>query len=125
MNRSDAVPEAGPADDRVLRATRWVAAGIIPFLVAGFVILYLFPGRTGQLFAWAVAPTMTSMLLASAYTGGVWFFLAVLRARRWHTVAAGFPAVVLFAALLAGATFLHWDRFTHGQWPSSAARFPR
>jgi hypothetical protein len=100
-------------DDRVLRATRWVAGGILPFLVAGFVLLYGFPGRTGELFAWPIAPTMTAMLLASAYAGGVWFFVSVLRARHWYTVAAGFPPVVVFAALLGAATFVHWDRFTH------------
>lgn len=37
------------ADDRVLPATRAVAVGIFPFLVAGFVILYVFPDRTTQL----------------------------------------------------------------------------
>ena len=98
----------------MLRPTRWVAAGIIPFLVAGFLILYVVPGRTGELFAWPIAPTMTAMLLASAYAGGVWFFVSVLRTREWHTVAEGFPPVVVFAGLLGGATFLHWDRFTHG-----------
>ncbi|HEU4331536.1 MAG TPA: hypothetical protein VFR40_10505 [Lapillicoccus sp.] len=103
-----------PLDDRVLPPTRAVAAGIMPFLVAGFVLLYVFPGRTGELFAWPIAPTMTAMLLASAYAGGVWFFVGVLRTRQWHTVAAGFPPVVLFAALLGVATFVHWDRFTHG-----------
>jgi hypothetical protein len=104
----------GAADDRVLPATRGVAAGTIPFLVPGFAILYFVPGRTGQLFAWPIAPTMTSMLLASAYAGGVWFFVGVLRTRRWHTVAAGFPVVTFFATLLGLATFVHWDRFTHG-----------
>ena len=98
----------------MLRPTRWLAAGIIPFLVADFLILYVVPGRTGELFAWPIAPTMTAMLLASAYAGGVWFFVRVLRVRHWHTVAEGFPPVVVFAGLLGGATFLHWDRFTHG-----------
>ena len=102
------------ADDRVLPATRWVAAAFLPFLAAGFIVLYAVPGRSGELFAWPVAPTMTAMLLASAYAGGVWFFVSLLRARQWHRVAAGFPAVVVFAAVSAGATFLHWDRFRHG-----------
>jgi hypothetical protein len=31
-------------DDRVLPFTRGLALFIVPFLVAGFVILYLFPG---------------------------------------------------------------------------------
>ena len=98
----------------MLRSTRWVAGGIVPFLVVGFVLLYGFPGRTGELFAWPIAPTMTAMLLASAYAGGVWFFVSVLRARHWHTVAGGFAPVVVFTALLGAATFVHWDRFTHG-----------
>ena len=114
VTRPVAVLGEKPADDRVLRPTRWVAASIIPFLVAGFLILYVVPGRTGELFAWPVAPTMTAMLLGLAYGGGVWFFGCVLRARQWHTVAEGFPPVVAFAGLLGGATFLHWDRFTHG-----------
>jgi hypothetical protein len=107
VTRSLAVPSEKSAG-RVLRPTRWVAASIVPF------ILYIVPGRTGDLFAWPIAPTMTAMLLASAYAGGVWFFVSVLRAREWHTVAEGFPPVVVFAGLLGGATFLHWDRFTHG-----------
>jgi len=114
VTRSVAVPREKSADDRVLRPTRLLAAGIIPFLVTGFLILYIVPGRTGELFAWPIAPTMTAMLLASAYAGGVWFFVSVLRAPEWHTVAEGFPPVVVFAGLLGGATFLHWDRFTHG-----------
>jgi hypothetical protein len=114
MTQSAAVRPDQPLDDRVLRATRWLAAGIVPFLVAGFVILYLVPERSGQLFAWPIAPTLTAMVLAAAYAGGVWFFVSVLRTRQWHTVAAGFPAVVVFAALLGVTTFVHWDRFTHG-----------
>jgi hypothetical protein len=57
---------------------------------------------------------MTAMLLASAYAGGVWFFVNVLRARQRQTVAEGFPPIVVFAGLLGGATFAYWDRFTHG-----------
>ncbi|MGB8383308.1 MAG: hypothetical protein WCG47_19010, partial [Dermatophilaceae bacterium] len=101
------------ADDRVLPATRAVAVGIFPFLVAGFVILYVFPDRTTQLFAWTIAPTMTSMVLASAYGGGAYFFARVFRENRWHTVKAGFPAVALFATVLGVATVVHWDRFNH------------
>ncbi|HEU4806962.1 MAG TPA: hypothetical protein VFT01_01760, partial [Homoserinimonas sp.] len=44
----------------------------------------------------------------------IWFFVGTLLAARWHRVAAGFPAVVVFSALLAVATLIHWDRFHHG-----------
>jgi hypothetical protein len=75
------------------------------------VLLYLFPGDTKQLFAWTIHPTMTSMTLASAYLGGAYFFLRVLRETRWNVVRTGFLAVALFASLLGVATIVHWDKF--------------
>lgn len=101
-------------DDRLLRSTRALSAFIAPFLLVAFVLLYLFPGRTGQLWAWPIRSHMTSMLLASAYLGGCWFFLRVLVAeRRWARVRAGFVAVAVFATLLGVATILHWSLFVH------------
>lgn len=100
-------------DDRVLPFTRGLALFIVPFLVAGFVILYLFPEHTDRLWAWPMRPTMTPMVLASAYAGGVWFFVRVARERHWHAVGTGFLSVALFATLLGVATLLHWEIFTH------------
>ena len=102
------------ADDRVLPLTRGVAAGIVPFLVVGFAVLYLWPGDTDRRFAWPIRPTMTAMVLGSAYLGGAYFFVCAARARTWHTVKAGFVPVAVFASLLGIATILHWDRFQHG-----------
>jgi len=100
-------------DDRVLVGTRVLSAVIVPFLLAGFVLLYLFPGDTRQLFAWTINPSMTAMVLASAYLGGTYFFLRVLREPHWHVVKTGFLSVALFASLLGVATILHWDKFNH------------
>lgn len=100
------------ADDRVLAATRWVAIAIVPFLVVAAFLLFTFPERTGELFAWPIDPPLSAYLLASAYTGGIWFFVRVAAARRWHHVAPGFPAVVVFAGALLVATLLHLDRFS-------------
>ena len=36
------------ADDRVLPLTRGIAAVIVPFLVVGFAVLYLWPGDTDR-----------------------------------------------------------------------------
>jgi hypothetical protein len=99
-------------DDRVLPYTRGLSLCIVPFLVAGFVILYLFPEHTQRLWAWPIRPTMTAMMLASAYLGGAYFFLRVQRMSRWHVIAPGFPSVALFAGLLGVATLIHWDLFT-------------
>jgi hypothetical protein len=58
----------------VLLYTRVLSAAIAPFLLAAFVILYIFPGHTKQLFAWTITPTMTPMVLGSAY---LWFTMEI------------------------------------------------
>jgi hypothetical protein len=100
-------------DDRVVRETRLLSILIVPFLVLGFGILYLFPGHTRELFAWTIKPQMTAMMLGAAYVGGVYFFLRAATAPSWVSVQAGFPPVAVFATLLGLTTILHWDRFNH------------
>lgn len=112
--RRSAPPAAdpGPASPRVLAATRIVALVIIPFLVVAAILLLAVPERSGELFAWAIAPPMSAALLASAYVGGIWFFAAVALGRRTHEVRHGLPAVAVFAGALLFATLLHLDRFS-------------
>lgn len=100
-------------DDRVLRATKLLSAFIAPFLIVAFVVLYGFPDRTDRLFAWTIRPTMTPMVLASAYLGGFYFFVRALWSSRWATLRLGLLSVALFATLLGVATVIHWDRFNH------------
>lgn len=100
-------------DDRIIAYTRGLSLFIAPFLLVAWVVLYLLPARTQQLWAWTIHPTMTAMLLASAYLGGFAFFLQVPRERRWAAVRIGFSAVAVFATLLGVATVIHWDRFNH------------
>ncbi|WP_406830272.1 hypothetical protein ABEG17_14920 [Pedococcus sp. KACC 23699] len=101
-------------EDRVLGTTRALSAFIAPFLLVAFVLLYFFPGETKRLWAWPIQSHLTSMLLASAYLGGCYFFVRVLLVeRRWAAVRAGFVSVALFASLLGVATVVHWDKFTH------------
>jgi hypothetical protein len=109
MSASDEVRR----DDRVLAYTRALSLFIVPFLVVAFVLLYLLPDHTARLWAWTIPITMTSMILASAYLGGAYFFIQVAASRHWHEVSAGFLAVTTFASLLGVATLLHWDVFTH------------
>ena len=100
--------------DRILPETRWVSAIIVPFLVAAFAILYLFPDHTQELFAWGIQPRMSAMMLGAAYLGGAYFFVRVAADARWHWVKVGFLPVTTFATLMGIATILHWDRFNHG-----------
>ncbi len=108
-----AVHSSRARDDHLLSTTRILSAFIIPFLIVGFGILYLFPDHTHQLFAWTIRPRMTPMMLGSAYLGGAYFFSRAALARRWHLVKAGFLPVATFAGILGVTTILHWDRFNH------------
>jgi hypothetical protein len=101
-------------DDHINRETRALSALIVPFLVTAFLVLYLLPNDTGRLFAWPLAPSVTSFLLASAYIGGAYFFVRVIFESRWHHVSIGFLPVATFATLMMIATLLHWDKFSHG-----------
>src|SRR3954452_16589048 len=101
-------------DDRVLPVTRALSATIVPFLVAAFVVLYVWPTDTDRLFAWPIKPTLSAMVLGAVYLGGAYFFVRAYRAVRWPTIKAGFVPVGTFASLMAIATVLHWDRFDHG-----------
>lgn len=103
--------DRGRGDDRTLPITRVVAIVLVPFLAVAAVILFAFPARTGELFAWPIEPPLSAAVLASAYVGGIWFFARVPRSR-WHEVRHGYPAVVVFAGALLVATLLHLDRFS-------------
>jgi hypothetical protein len=100
-------------NDRIHPETRWVSAIIVPFLVAAFAILFLFPDHTQELFAWGIQPRMSAMMLGAAYIGGAYFFVCVAAFARWHWVKVGFLPVTTFATLMGIATILHWDRFNH------------
>ena len=100
-------------DDRLLPATRVLALVIIPVLVAAFTVLFGFPGRTRQLWAWTIRPDLAALIMGGAYVAGAWFFARGLYVGRWHRVAIGWLAVIPFTALLGVATFVHWGRFNH------------
>jgi hypothetical protein len=101
-------------DDRILLVTRVVAAMIVPFLVVAFAILYLMPDATDQLFAWTILPRMSALLMGAGYASGVYFFIRVVRAPRWHWVGQAFLPLTLFVCWLELATILYWDQFHHG-----------
>ncbi|HEY7223430.1 MAG TPA: hypothetical protein VH561_07465 [Micromonosporaceae bacterium] len=104
---------ASVRDDRVLPLTRIVAYTIVPFLVVAFAVLYPVPTDTGRLFAWHIVPTLTPMILGSAYLGGAYFFLRAGRAQSWSVIKGGFVPVAVFASLMGIATIVHWDKFNH------------
>lgn len=118
---NDLRARAIPASDRILPATRLVAAAVIPFLVAAFVILYLPGNRTAEWFAWPITPQLTAAIMGAGYLAGAYFFGRVVAAgragARWHEVAAGFLPVTVFTAMMLLSTLLHWETFSTDRWP--------
>jgi hypothetical protein len=76
-------------------------------------VLYPVPGDTQRLFAWHIVPTLTPMVLGSAYVGGAYFFLRAGQSHSWTAVKGGFVPVAVFASLMGIATIIHWDKFNH------------
>jgi len=101
-------------NDRVLAPTRWVSIGIVPVLCAAFVILFIFPTRTKELWAWTIHPTMTAMMMGGGYLAGAWFFFRAATTTEGHRVLKGLLGTTVFTTLLLGATLLHWEKFNHG-----------
>jgi hypothetical protein len=120
LSRSAAAPRtprarAGtpPRDDRILPIVRWVAGPVVIVLVVAAVILYGFPDKTTELFAWTIRPTMSALLMGAGYGAGAYFFARVFLSPKWHRVGLYFPAIATFTWVLAFCTILYWDRFNH------------
>jgi hypothetical protein len=106
-----------PPTDRIFPSTRLIAAVVIPFLLLAFLILYFFPGLSGQRFAWQIRPDVMAVYIGAGYLGGAYLFLRTVIGRRWHRVAAGYPAVATFTVAMLLATLLHWSRFDLNHFP--------
>jgi hypothetical protein len=109
------VMSKGKPNDQVLVQTRWLAAVIVPFLAAAFVILYLFPARAPEWWAFPMDARISALWMGAGYIAGAYFFVRTLVAKRWHHVAVGFWPVAVFATLLGLATLLDWSSFSHGR----------
>jgi hypothetical protein len=114
--QTNSSPTGMTQDDAILPATRLVAAGVIPFLLVAFVVLYFLPGETGRWFAWEIASPLTTALMGAGYLGGAFFFACLLMETRWHRVGGGFLPVAVFTAVMLAATLLHWDTFDPTHW---------
>src|SRR5215210_3923294 len=99
--------------DRILPATRWASWAIVAILVPAVVVLWGFPDRTADAWAWTFKPDMTAIFMGSGYGAGAYFFTRVALGKRWHQVSPGVLAAAIFAALELIPTIIHWERFNH------------
>src|SRR6266700_3428006 len=96
--------------DRIYAFTKFVAALLGAVVFFAFCVLYFFPTRTKQLFAWPIAPPMTAMFIGASYANGVIFFASVLAGKKWHRIWAPHVGVFVFATLLLVAP--SWGDFS-------------
>lgn len=87
-------------DDRVLRATKWVALVVVLVLLPALVILWGMPGETADLWAWTITPDLTPIFMGAGYGAGAYFFTRVFLSPRWHIGAVGVFSAAEFAALM-------------------------
>ena len=107
-------PKVAPArDDRILPEVRGVAGLVVIVLLVAAGILYGFPDKTTEWFAWTIQPTMSALLMGAGYGAGAYFFARVFLSPKWHWVGLYFPAIATFTGVLGLSTILYWDRFNH------------
>ncbi|TLM86299.1 hypothetical protein FDW83_00620 [Pseudarthrobacter sp. NamE2] len=100
---TDATPVIAP-----MRRLLYVAAFLV--FLAGLV-LFVFPLRTADWFAWTVNPPMTAVFLGAAYWASAGLEVTGARSADWGTAKLAVWPVFVFTTLTLGVTLLHLDRF--------------
>lgn len=102
-SRADAAPLL-PAMRRLL-----LLAAFLVFLAG--LLLFVFPLRTADWFAWTVDPPMTAVFLGAAYWSSAVLEVAGARSAAWDRAKLAVWPVFVFTALTLGVTLLHLERF--------------
>src|SRR4051812_36776126 len=116
MNSVPPAPSARATD----ALTRTIAGVLCVILLDAAQLLFFYADRTATLWAWKLQPEITAMVLGSVYAGGAYFFARVLLGAPWPSVAAAFPAIIVFVWIAGIATLLHTDRFIKDAIPFGA-----
>ena len=100
---ADAVP--------VIPQMRWLlyTAAFLVFLAG--LVLFVFPLRTAEWFAWTVNPPMTAVFLGGAYWSAAGLEVAGARSASWESTRLAVWPVFVFTTLTLGVTLIHLDRF--------------
>ncbi|AUI52938.1 hypothetical protein [Arthrobacter crystallopoietes] len=90
---------------------RWLlyVAAFLVFLAG--LVLFVFPLRTDEWFAWTVNPPMTAVFLGAAYWSSAGLEVAGARAANWGLAKLAVWPVFVFTSLTLVVTLIHIDRF--------------
>ena len=91
-----------------MRRLLYIAAFLV--FLAGLV-LFVFPLRTEEWFAWTVNPPMTAVFLGAAYWSSAGLEVTGARSANWDSARLAVWPVFVFTTLTLGVTLLHLDRF--------------
>lgn len=85
--------------------------------------LFIFSARTGDYFAWTIAPPQTAAFLGACYWGSLPMVLLAARAESWQRARIAFWGVLCFAIITLVVTTHHRDRFHFdaSEWQPAAA----
>ncbi|RIK42805.1 MAG: hypothetical protein DCC58_10505 [Chloroflexi bacterium] len=86
----------------------WVVVGLVSLVG---VVLYIFPRRTEDLFAWTIGSPMTAAFLGASYWASIPLSLLGSFRRYWADLRIAFHGVGVFSVLTLVATFNHLDKF--------------
>lgn len=95
----------------LIPAMRWLlyVAAFLVFLAG--LVLFVFPLRTDEFFAWTVNPPMTAVFLGAAYWASAGLEVTGARSASWESARLTVWPVFVFTTLTFGVTLLHLDRF--------------
>ncbi|MHC6592518.1 hypothetical protein [Arthrobacter sp. C152] len=95
----------------LIRPMRWLLyiAALLVFLAG--LVLFVFPLRTAEWFAWTVNPPMTAVFLGAAYWSSAGLEITGARSATWESAKLAVWPVFVFTALTMGVTLLHLERF--------------
>ncbi|CAN7324275.1 hypothetical protein LJR013_001792 [Pseudarthrobacter oxydans] len=90
---------------------RWLlyVAAFLVFLAG--LVLFVFPLRTAEWFAWTVNPPMTAVFLGAAYWSAAGLEVTGARSASWESARLAVWPVFVFTTLTLGVSLLHLDRF--------------
>src|SRR5258708_7750965 len=107
VRRTAGIPGTQVRDDRILPEVHWVAGLVVIVLITAALMLYLFPDKTAELFAWRIQPTMSALLMGAGYGAGAYYFARLFLGSKWHWFGIYFPPIATFTTILGIATILY------------------